>query len=226
MVWVNLHPDAVSRDRRAGQYARLHRARCRAGCVVEQGPGRLVSLFTQSPAAHLSSGLVRPGVQSAEGHRSIAASEVDPVEQGRQGCTIDRPDAADAGQQAVGLGPFALGLDRGDQLPLKLFGPQVQAGQGLLLMPATSPRALPCDQSAVLAARFLIDAVRRGGMLSLWQSGAYRLMDDDVPYPSALPTAEGAPSPYKDDDGAVRSEGSGPQSLTRAPQATAAPGAS
>ncbi|RBP15932.1 hypothetical protein DFP87_1121, partial [Achromobacter marplatensis] len=57
------------------------------------------------------------------------------------------------------------------------------------------------------------------------QSGAYRLMDDDVPYPSALPTAEGAPSPYKDDDGAVRSEGSGPQSLTRAPQAAATPGA-
>jgi hypothetical protein len=57
-------------------------------------------------------------------------------------------------------------------------------------------------------------------MLSLWQSGAYRLMDDDVPYPSALPTAEGAPTPYKDDYGAVRSEGSGPQSLPRAPQGT------
>ena len=53
-------------------------------------------------------------------------------------------------------------------------------------------------------------------MLSLWQSGAYRLMDDDVPYPSALPTAEGAPTPYKDDEGDVRSEGSGPQSLSQA----------
>ncbi len=63
-------------------------------------------------------------------------------------------------------------------------------------------------------------------MLSLWQSGCYRLMDDDVPYPSALPTAEGAPTPYKDDEGGVRSEGSGPQSLPRAPQATDAAGVS
>ncbi|OWT66466.1 hypothetical protein CEY09_17450, partial [Achromobacter marplatensis] len=62
------------------------------------------------------------------------------------------------------------------------------------------------------------------GMLSLWQSGAYRLMDDDVPYPSALPTAEGAPSPYKDDDGEVRSEGSGPQSWARAVTPTAPTG--
>ena len=62
-------------------------------------------------------------------------------------------------------------------------------------------------------------------MLSLWQSGAYRLMDDDVPYPSALPTAEGAPTPYKDDEGSVRSEGSGPQSLTRPPPGTGPSGA-
>ena len=52
-------------------------------------------------------------------------------------------------------------------------------------------------------------------MLSLWQSGAYRLMDDDVPYPSALPTAEGAPTPYKDDEGEVRRPRAGPQSLAR-----------
>jgi len=36
-------------------------------------------------------------------------------------------------------------------------------------------------------------------MLSLWQSGCYRLMDEHVPYPSTLPTAEGAPTPYKDE---------------------------
>jgi len=62
-------------------------------------------------------------------------------------------------------------------------------------------------------------------MLSLWQSGCYRLMDDDVPYPSAFPTAKGAPTPYKDDDGEARSEGSGPQSLPRSPQAHGAAGA-
>jgi hypothetical protein len=61
-------------------------------------------------------------------------------------------------------------------------------------------------------------------MLSLWQSGAYRLMDDDVPYPSALPTAEGAPTPYKDDEGGVRSEGSGPQSWARAAMTATATG--
>jgi len=49
-------------------------------------------------------------------------------------------------------------------------------------------------------------------MLSLWQSGCYRLMDEHVPYPSTLPTAEGAPTPYKDEHGEVRSEGSGPPS--------------
>ena len=59
-------------------------------------------------------------------------------------------------------------------------------------------------------------------MLSLWQSGAYRLMDDDVPYPSALPTAEGAPTPYKDDEGEVRRPRAGPQSWAPAPHATAA----
>ena len=52
-------------------------------------------------------------------------------------------------------------------------------------------------------------------MLSLWQSGAYRLMDDDVPYPSALPTAEGAPTPYKDDDGGGRLGKSGAKAPDR-----------
>ena len=61
-------------------------------------------------------------------------------------------------------------------------------------------------------------------MLSLWQSGCYRLMDEDVPYPSAFPTAKGAPTPYKDEDGAVRSVGSGPQSWAPAPQAPAPTG--
>ena len=61
-------------------------------------------------------------------------------------------------------------------------------------------------------------------MLSLWQSGCYRLMDDDVPYPSAFPTAKGAPTPYKDEDGAVRSEGSGPQSRALATQPSAPTG--
>lgn len=62
-------------------------------------------------------------------------------------------------------------------------------------------------------------------MLSLWQSGAYRLMDDDVPYPSALPTAEGAPTPYKDDYGAVRPRRAGPSSLAAPAPPTGLPAA-
>ena len=52
-------------------------------------------------------------------------------------------------------------------------------------------------------------------MLSLWQSGCYRLMDEDVPYPSALPTAEGAPTPYKDEEGGGRRGQSGAKAPDR-----------
>ncbi|CAB3644184.1 hypothetical protein LMG26685_02227 [Achromobacter mucicolens] len=61
-------------------------------------------------------------------------------------------------------------------------------------------------------------------MLSLWQSGAYRLMDDDVPYPSALPTAEGAPTPYKDDAGGGRLGKSGAKAPDRNRGPALAPG--
>ena len=55
-------------------------------------------------------------------------------------------------------------------------------------------------------------------MLSFWQSGRYRLMDEDVPTPAPSHCGRRTHT-IQDEDGEVRSERSGPQSLARSPPA-------